>query len=130
KRRSTSPTSTASTSPGRTSSGPARASAPSTAAPPSPRSPSRSSPSTPRPSNSTTPEATTMPITAMKRDLMTAEHEDLRESFGRFLDAEVVPHYERWEREGRIPREVLRRVGELGFLGFGVPETFGGPGTD
>jgi hypothetical protein len=39
----------------------------------------------------------------MKRDLLSAEHEDLRESFGRFLDAEVVPHYESWERAGRIP---------------------------
>jgi alkylation response protein AidB-like acyl-CoA dehydrogenase len=71
-----------------------------------------------------------MPVTAMKRDLLTAEHEDLRESFGRFLEAEVVPHYESWERDGRIPRDVLRRVGELGFFGFGVPETFGGAGTD
>jgi long-chain-acyl-CoA dehydrogenase len=66
----------------------------------------------------------------MKRPIFTSEHEDLRESFGRYLDAEVVPHYERWERDGRIPRDVLRRVGELGFLGFGVPEAFGGPGVE
>jgi alkylation response protein AidB-like acyl-CoA dehydrogenase len=66
----------------------------------------------------------------MTRALLEPEHEDLRESFGRFLDSEVVPVYETWEQAGRIPREVLRRVGELGFLGFGVPEEFGGPGTD
>src|ERR1700738_4323515 len=118
--------STVSASRGRTSSGPVRGSARSTAAPVSATSPNRSSPSTPRPSNSPRPEVTTMPITAMKRDLLTAAHEDLRESFCRFLDAEVVPHYESWEREGRVPRDVLRRVGELGFFGFGVPETFGG----
>jgi alkylation response protein AidB-like acyl-CoA dehydrogenase len=69
-----------------------------------------------------------MPV--MKRDALSPEHEDLRESFGRFLDAEVVPHYDRWEREGLIPREVLRRVGELGFLGLGVSDEFGGAGTD
>jgi alkylation response protein AidB-like acyl-CoA dehydrogenase len=66
----------------------------------------------------------------MKRTIFDAEHDALRDSFGRYLDAEVIPHYERWERDGRIPREVLRRVGELGFLGFGVPEAFGGPGVE
>jgi alkylation response protein AidB-like acyl-CoA dehydrogenase len=66
----------------------------------------------------------------MKRTIFGHEHDDLRESFGRYLDAEVVPEYERWERDGRIPREVLRRAGELGFLGLGVPEELGGPGAE
>jgi alkylation response protein AidB-like acyl-CoA dehydrogenase len=66
----------------------------------------------------------------VKRELFADEHEALRESFARYLDAEVVPHYEEWEREGRIPREELRRLGELGFLGLAVPERFGGPGVD
>jgi len=66
----------------------------------------------------------------MKRPIFNSDHDDLRDSFGRYLDAEVVPHYERWERDRRIPREVLRRAGELGFLGFGVPEAFGGAGVD
>ncbi|TML93160.1 MAG: acyl-CoA dehydrogenase family protein, partial [Actinobacteria bacterium] len=54
----------------------------------------------------------------MKRTLFADEHEALRESFGRYLDAEIVPAYDAWEREGRIPREALRRLGELGFLGL------------
>ncbi len=66
----------------------------------------------------------------MKRDTFTADHDDLRESFGRFLDAEVVPHYEQWEADGRVPREVLSRVGQLGFYGFAAPEEFGGAGSD
>jgi acyl-CoA dehydrogenase len=66
----------------------------------------------------------------MRRDLLEPEHEDLRESFGRYLDAEVVPEYEVWEQQGRIPRDVLRRVGELGFLGLAVPDEHGGPGID
>ena len=66
----------------------------------------------------------------MKRDLFTADHDDLRQSFGRYLDAEIVPNYEDWEREGRVPRDVLRRLGELGFLGLAVPEAHGGAGTD
>jgi alkylation response protein AidB-like acyl-CoA dehydrogenase len=66
----------------------------------------------------------------MERTLFTAEHRALRETWGAFLDREVAPAYEQWERSRRIPREALRRVGELGFLGPAVPERFGGPGTD
>jgi acyl-CoA dehydrogenase len=66
----------------------------------------------------------------VKRELFEEEHEALRESFARYLEAEVVPRYEEWEREGRIPRAQLRRLGELGFLGLAVPERFGGSGVD
>src|SRR5215207_11272351 len=66
----------------------------------------------------------------MKRPLFGPEHQSLRDSWGSFLDREVAPVYDEWERARRIPREVLRRVGELGFLGPAVPEHFGGPGTD
>ncbi len=66
----------------------------------------------------------------MKRELFDDDHEALRESFGRFLEVEVVPRYAEWERAGRIPRNALRRLGELGFLGLAVEERFGGPGVD
>jgi acyl-CoA dehydrogenase len=66
----------------------------------------------------------------VKRELFDDEHDTLRESFGRYLDAEVVPAYEAWERAGRIPREALRRLGELGFLGLAVDERHGGPGVE
>jgi alkylation response protein AidB-like acyl-CoA dehydrogenase len=66
----------------------------------------------------------------MPRTIFGDEHDDLRASFGRYLDTEIVPAYEQWEADGRIPREVLRRAGELGFLGFSVPEEFGGAGID
>ena len=65
----------------------------------------------------------------MRRELFGEEHEALRESFARYLDAEIVPRYGEWERAGRIPRAALRRLGELGFLGLAVPERFGGPGA-
>jgi alkylation response protein AidB-like acyl-CoA dehydrogenase len=66
----------------------------------------------------------------VKRELFGDEHEALRESFARYLDTEIIPAYHGWERAGRIPREALRRLGELGFLGLAVPERFGGPGVD
>jgi acyl-CoA dehydrogenase len=66
----------------------------------------------------------------VKRNVFTEEQEHLRESFARYLDAEVVEAYDQWECDGRIPREVLRRLGELGFLGLAVDERFGGAGID
>jgi acyl-CoA dehydrogenase len=66
----------------------------------------------------------------MHRPLFNAEHRALRETWGAFLDREVAPVYEQWEQARRIPREMLSRIGELGFLGPAVPERFGGAGTD
>jgi alkylation response protein AidB-like acyl-CoA dehydrogenase len=66
----------------------------------------------------------------MRRPLFEPEHDALREAWGSFLDREVAPVYDDWERQRRIPREVLRRVGELGFLSPAVPERFGGAGID
>ena len=64
------------------------------------------------------------------RSVYEPEHEAFRESFRRFLDADVVPGYENWEREGRIPRELFQKAGSHGFLGMSVEEEFGGGGTD
>ncbi|MDJ0767498.1 MAG: acyl-CoA dehydrogenase family protein [Ilumatobacter sp.] len=53
-------------------------------------------------------------------------HEMFRASFRTFLDREVVPHHERWEREGIVDRDLYRRAGEAGFLGFAAPAEYGG----
>src|ERR687894_926097 len=66
----------------------------------------------------------------MERTIFEAEHDALREAWGDYLDREVAPVYEQWERQRRIPRETLHRIGQLGFLAPAVPERFGGPGTD
>src|SRR5918999_636125 len=66
----------------------------------------------------------------MERTIFESEHDALREAWGDFLDREVAPVYDEWERRRRIPRDTLRRIGELGFLAPAVPERFGGPGTD
>lgn len=66
----------------------------------------------------------------MERLLYEAEHLALRDAWGAFLDREVAPVYEDWERARRIPRDVLTRIGALGFLGPAVPEAYGGAGSD
>ena len=58
------------------------------------------------------------------------EHDMFRDQLRRFIEAEIVPNGEKWEEEGTTPREVLRRMGELGFLGIRYPEVYGGSEMD
>ena len=53
-----------------------------------------------------------------------------RETVRRFIDNEVVPHGAAWEAAGEVPRDVLRRMGALGFLGIRYAERFGGSALD
>ncbi|MCV7431606.1 acyl-CoA dehydrogenase family protein [Mycolicibacterium bacteremicum] len=64
-----------------------------------------------------------------RRALFDDDHELFRESFRRFLDAEVVPYYDQWERDGIVPREVFSSAGKSGFLGMAIPAEFGGGGV-
>jgi acyl-CoA dehydrogenase len=58
------------------------------------------------------------------------EHVLFREQLRRFIADEVKPHGDAWESQGMVPRAVLRRMGELGFLGLRHPEAYGGSGMD
>jgi acyl-CoA dehydrogenase len=58
------------------------------------------------------------------------EHEQLRESVGRFVRNEIAPHVDEWEEAREFPRELFLRCGELGFLGLKYPEELGGQGGD
>ena len=62
----------------------------------------------------------------MKRTLFEPEHEAFRESFRRFIAAEILPHYADWEREHKVDRSLWLKAGAMGYLGLGVPEEFGG----
>ena len=54
----------------------------------------------------------------------------LGETIRRFVEKEVAPRAQAWEEQGFVPREVLREMGRLGFLGLRYPEEFGGGGLD
>jgi acyl-CoA dehydrogenase len=60
----------------------------------------------------------------------TSERVMLREQVHRFVARDVEPHADAWERVGFVPREVIRRLGELGWLGLQVPEAYGGSDAD
>ncbi len=66
----------------------------------------------------------------MRRALFEDLHEDFRASFRTFLQREIAPRYELWEREGLIPREVFATAGGGGFLAMAAPERFGGAGAE
>jgi alkylation response protein AidB-like acyl-CoA dehydrogenase len=61
--------------------------------------------------------------------IFTDEHEDLRQSMQAWVQKELTPHRNEWE-ETLWPSEVMRRAGELGFLGLCFPEEYGGQGGD
>src|SRR5436305_13147869 len=54
----------------------------------------------------------------------------LRAQIRRFVETEIKPHGAKWEEQGHVPREVLRRMGELGFLGIRYPAEYGGSQMD
>ena len=60
----------------------------------------------------------------------TEEHEAFRESFKVFLQKEVVPHIEKWEKTGTIERFIWKKFGEMGYFGLSTPEEFGGMNLD
>jgi alkylation response protein AidB-like acyl-CoA dehydrogenase len=66
----------------------------------------------------------------MRRALFEDEHQDFRASWRTFLEREVAPLYEQWERERLVPREVFAKAGGHGFLGMALPEEHGGAGVD
>ena len=60
----------------------------------------------------------------------TEEHELFRESLKDFLQKEVVPHIEKWEKTGDIERFIWEKFGEMGYFGIAYPEEYGGLGLD
>jgi alkylation response protein AidB-like acyl-CoA dehydrogenase len=58
------------------------------------------------------------------------EHALLRDTVRDFMVTEVAPVVEEHERERRFPTEIVKRIGELGWLGIPIPEDEGGAGLD
>jgi alkylation response protein AidB-like acyl-CoA dehydrogenase len=58
------------------------------------------------------------------------EHTLLRDTVRDFMQTEVAPIVDEHERERRFPSEIVKRIGELGWLGIPIPEDEGGAGLD
>jgi glutaryl-CoA dehydrogenase len=59
-------------------------------------------------------------------ETLTPTEKDIHSLAREFVDKEIIPHVGAWWDEGTLPRELLSRMGELGFLGPTTPEEFGG----
>lgn len=65
----------------------------------------------------------------MERTIFEQEHKMFRDAFRKFVEQEIAPHHEHWEKQQLVPREVWQKAGSYGFLGMDVPEEYGGGGT-
>jgi len=66
----------------------------------------------------------------MERNVFSGEHEQFRDAFAKFCQAEIVPFHREWEKQGIVPRELWKKAGQNGFLCPFLPEELGGVGAD
>ncbi|MGH9896857.1 MAG: acyl-CoA dehydrogenase family protein, partial [bacterium] len=52
----------------------------------------------------------------------------IRQQTRRFVEEKVLPQADEWEQAGRVPPEILKEMGAIGFFGLRVPEEYGGVG--
>ena len=61
---------------------------------------------------------------------LTEDHLAWRDALRRFIDKEIMPYAEDWDEAGHIPIELWPKAAEVGLLGAGYPEQYGGMETD
>jgi alkylation response protein AidB-like acyl-CoA dehydrogenase len=64
----------------------------------------------------------------MKRTIFDADHDSFRDTVRTFAEKEIAPHHADWEEASIVPRELWTKAGDLGLLGFMMPEEHGGGG--
>jgi len=60
----------------------------------------------------------------------TEEHHMFRQSLRDFLKKEVIPNVDQWEKDGEVPRDIYKKMGEMGYLGLTISEEYGGTDMD
>jgi alkylation response protein AidB-like acyl-CoA dehydrogenase len=61
---------------------------------------------------------------------MTEEHEMIRQAARDFAQNEIAPIAAEFDESGEFPRQTIKKMGEMGFMGIEVPEKYGGAGMD
>jgi len=57
-------------------------------------------------------------------------HHMVRRSVKEFVDKEIIPNIEDWEERNEFPRDLYKKAGDVGILGIGYPEEYGGTPGD
>ncbi len=66
----------------------------------------------------------------MKKENLTEEQMIFQDAVRTFFERECKPHYEQWEKDGIVSRDIWKKAGENNFFGIDVPEEYGGMGID
>ena len=66
----------------------------------------------------------------LERTLFSSDHDMFRDAVRKFIEKEIVPYHEQWEKDGIVPRDLWLKAGEAGLLCCVVPEEYGGAGAD
>jgi len=66
----------------------------------------------------------------MNNMYFTEEHQAFRQSFRDFLQKEVIPNVDDWEKTGTIDRAIWKKFGDMGYFGIKYPEEYGGLNLD
>jgi acyl-CoA dehydrogenase len=66
----------------------------------------------------------------MSTDSQNEELNLFKEMVSSFIENEIAPHYEQWEKDKLIPRSFWQNMGEQGLLCCDIPEEYGGFGVD
>jgi alkylation response protein AidB-like acyl-CoA dehydrogenase len=61
---------------------------------------------------------------------LTDDQQQLRNLAREWVDREVVPHATEWDRREAVDRGIVAKLGQVGFLGMGIPEEYAGSGGD
>jgi alkylation response protein AidB-like acyl-CoA dehydrogenase len=59
---------------------------------------------------------------------LTEEQQMIQRTAREFADSEIAPVADQLSREGKYPADIVKKLGELGFLGMLIPEEYGGTG--
>lgn len=60
----------------------------------------------------------------------TEAHEAWRDTMRRWVEREIMPHAAAWDEAGEFPRELYGKAAEIGLIGLGFPEEYGGMPSD
>ena len=66
----------------------------------------------------------------MKSPFYSAEHEAFRKAVRRFVEREIEPYASAWDEAGEFPRALYAKAADIGLLGLGFPEEYGGIPAD
>jgi glutaryl-CoA dehydrogenase len=62
-------------------------------------------------------------------ELLTPEEREIQKAARKFLEAEALPHIAKWWENAEFPVHLIRKFGEMGFLGTTIPSEYGGMGA-